>query len=193
MFHLALTGGIAAGKTVVCNILEILGGVVYYSDIRARKLMESDHALRNTLIDYFGDSLYIDGCLNKTFLRDKILNDKAAQAFVDSVVHPVVLNDYFSWRDTCEARFSVIETALLPRLNITYEFNSVLVVTAPDELRLHRIMARDACSESEAKAKLAAQPDQQVYCQLAHYVIINDGDRFVSTQVIGILKKLNIV
>ncbi|NLA23785.1 MAG: dephospho-CoA kinase [Bacteroidales bacterium] len=192
MKHLAITGGIATGKSLICKIFETLGASVYYSDVKAKLLMVSNFQIKKELIDYFGEAVYENNELNKVFLANKIFNNEADRRYVDSIVHPVVIDDYLQWRETNSAKFTIMESALVPKLNIENLFDKIITVSSPEAIRVGRIMRRDAVSIDDAMTKIKSQTSEDMYNLISDYIILNDEQTFLTPQVLEIYKGLNL-
>jgi len=96
-YKIGITGGIGSGKTTACVVFETLGIPVYYADIRAKQLMNTDPELKAALTGFFGKKIYRDGELDRRKMANIIFNDKTALEKVNSWVHPAVARDFEQW------------------------------------------------------------------------------------------------
>lgn len=188
--HAAVTGGIASGKTMVCKIIACFGIDIYYSDARAARMMECDDRIITALKQYFGEDIYCDSKLNKTVLAHRIFENDIDRAFVDSVVHPVVLSDYFEWRKHTHNSITIIETALLPRLSALSDLHEVIYVRSPLDLRMKRLIERNSISPEMASRRVAAQVAEAEYINTATHIIENNEKRLLFTQVVSVLEQI---
>ncbi len=97
MLKIGLTGGIGSGKTIVANILKKLEISVYNADERAKQLTNNDAKIKKTLVGKFGNSLYKKNKLDKKMLSKLIFGNSENLEFVNSIIHPIVMQDYEKW------------------------------------------------------------------------------------------------
>ncbi len=177
MKKIGITGGIGTGKTTVCKMLEKLGVPVYYADDRAKWLMHHDENLKNSLIDAFGDNVYDStGQLDRAYLGGIVFNDRSKLDILNSIVHPAVFQDGKLWQEEQEARgvpYSLKEAALLFETGSYQLLDKIIVVAAPEEIRIKRVMSRDNISREEVLARINKQMPQAEKIQRADYVIEN--------------------
>ena len=143
--QIGITGGIGSGKSLVCRIFSRFGIPVYDADRRAKSLMTTDGILISQIMKEFGDLSYDEkGELNRTYIAAKVFSDEGQLGKLNSLVHPRVAVDYQNWltehKDAC---YVVKEAALLFEAGSNKLMDKVIVVTAPEELRIQRVLARD--------------------------------------------------
>ena len=190
MNHLtAITGGIGSGKSVVCNVLRTLGYEVYDCDLRARAIMEGDEALKKRLADAFGnDIINEDGSLNRQALGAIVFNDPEKLEALNAMVHGAVKDDIVAWRTDHSKRTRLfIETAILYQSGLDKMVDDIWEVTAPEEIRIARVIARNNLTAAQVRARIAAQrfPVPAQHPPVRH--IINDGHRPLLPQILEIL------
>jgi dephospho-CoA kinase len=178
LLKLGITGGIGSGKTTVCAIFERLGVPVYYSDKRAKDLMEEDKQLVLQIRNLFGESAYNeDKSLNRVYIAEQVFGNESKLLALNELVHPAVKKDYESWASILENKgypYCIKEAALLVESGSYKDLDKLIVVTAPIEDRISRVIARDGTTAEQVKKRIDAQlPDEQKL-KLADYVIIND-------------------
>ena len=184
MFKIGLTGGIGSGKTTVCKIFEILGIPVYYSDDKAKELMQNDAVLISTLKQNFGENIY-----NKTNILDRealsaiVFKDKSALEKLNSIVHPVVLKNFDSWYLEKKSDYVILESAILFDTGINKLLDKIICVYAPIELRIMRINKRDGIPPAKAMERIKNQLHDYNILQLSDFVIINNEQESVINQV----------
>lgn len=178
MIQVGITGGIGSGKSTVCNIFERLGVPVYYADLRAKQLMEDDKTLRNEIKSNFGEEAYNnDNSLNRVYLSSLVFNNEDKLLLLNSLVHPIVQNDYKSWVSILDSKnypYCLKEAALLVETGSFKMLDKLIVVSAPLEDRIGRVMARDNASREQVLNRINAQLPEAEKIQLAHFVIYND-------------------
>lgn len=169
-----LTGPIGSGKSAVSALLEKRGIPVYDSDARTKRLYDIVPGLVTELESALGMPLRTtEGKLDRRLLASVIFADDAARETVEGIVYPAVLQDFIRWRDSQEAPFVVLESAvILSKPAFDGIADAVVVVTAPKEMRLSRVMARDGASEADILRRMAAQ---EVPEDKADVTIINAG------------------
>jgi dephospho-CoA kinase len=185
-----ITGGIGSGKSVVSKLLETMEIPVYNSDTEAKKLTESSLFVRGKLSEKFGNQLYSNGKLNKTFLADLIFNSSEHLAFVNSVIHPEVYKDFLTWKQKYVAFPMLgIESAILFESGFDQFVNFKIVVSAPLELRIERLRKRENLDEIAILNRIKNQMSEEEKINQADYVIINDDIQPIIPQVENILKE----
>jgi len=178
LIKVGITGGIGSGKTTVCAIFERLGVPVYYSDKRAKDLMQEDKQLVLQIRNLLGESAYNeDKSLNRVFIAEQVFGNESKLLALNELVHPAVRKDYESWASILENKgypYCIKEAALLVESGSYKDLDKLIVVTAPVEDRISRVIARDGTTAEQVKKRIDAQlPDEQKL-KLADYVIIND-------------------
>lgn len=182
----AITGGIGSGKSYVCKRLACRGIEVYDCDAAAKRLMRTDTVLQRSLSALVGQDLFPDGVLQKRLLAAYLLQSEANKQAVNAVVHPAVARDFE------ESGFDWLESAIYfdSGFHARVYINKVVCVTAPDEIRVARIMQRDGIGRDKALAWLASQlPQDEVRCR-SDYEIVNDGVADIDIQLEQIIGEL---
>ena len=190
MFKIGLTGGIGSGKSVVAGIFEVLGIPVYYADIEARKIMESDEELKDSIVLLFGKQAYENGRLNRAFLAEKIFNAPALRMQLNELVHPKTILHAEDWFAKQQAPFSIKEAALIFESGSEKKLDTVIGVTAPLELKVKRIMKRDGIIREAALARINSQMDEVEKMKRCDYVIDNNELNLLTPQVIAVYEAL---
>lgn len=177
-FVIALTGGVAAGKSEVARRFVALGVKVHDADVAARAVVEPGEPALTEIEFVFGpDILNADGTLDRRAMRERVFADADARAKLEAIVHPRV-NEWLRRRvATDRGAYCMLAIPLLAETWPQYAFvDRVLVVDAPDEVRIARLMQRDQVTREQAAQTLAAQVARERRLALAHDVIVNDGD-----------------
>jgi dephospho-CoA kinase len=184
--QVGVTGGIGSGKTLVCQIFKTLGAPVYDSDSRAKMLMTTDGILISAIQKEFGSlSFFPDGTLNRKFLADQVFQDEERRKKLDQIVHPRVAEDYAKWLNIQSFAYVVKEAALLVETGSYKTLDKTIVVTAPDELRIRRVLGRDAHrTEQMVRDIINSQMPQQEKANKADFVVVNDELTAVLPQVL---------
>ena len=178
MIKVGITGGIGSGKTTVCEIFERLCVPVYYADKQAKYLMETDKKLREAIRQLFGDEAFdSENNLNRAFIAGIVFKDEEKLLALNALVHPAVKADYDSWNAILarkEYPYSLKEAALLVESGSYKDLDKLIVVSAPLEDRIKRVMARDNITAEQVKARIDAQLPESEKVKLADYVIDNN-------------------
>ncbi|NOX86929.1 MAG: dephospho-CoA kinase [Chlorobi bacterium] len=191
MIKVALTGNIGSGKSIVTRIFRTMGVPVFIADIEARMLYYREDVkeiIRQKLGDRVFDS---DGEIDTKALADVIFSDKEALITVNNIIHPLVYREYQNWLDLYRNEpYTIHESAILYENNLISRYDKVIVVTAPEALRLRRVMERDGVTGEEVRARMANQWPEEEKAKRADFVIINDGEHFLIPQILEIDKTL---
>ena len=161
MYKIGVTGGIGSGKSTVCELLRDRGVAVYDSDSRAKQLMAESEALREQLIAAFGAECYNAEGLNRAFLASKVFGNEEALQQLNSIVHPAVRADFQIWAEQQQSPYVVLEGAILFEAGFEDTVDAVVMVYAPESLRIERAMKRDNATEQQIRARIAAQMDDE--------------------------------
>jgi dephospho-CoA kinase len=190
MKRIGLSGGIGSGKSYVAEILEKMGFPVYYSDARAKALTDTHPHIKSELIKRFGSTIYEDGVLNRKALASLIFDSDADRLFVNNLIHPIVRADFDAWCAQQHSSLVFNEAAILFETGAYKQFDGTLLVVAPLDLRIQRVMQRDRCNEEEVRERIKAQwPDEQKI-PLATSVITSNGILPLVSQVEGSVQTL---
>ncbi|MXV52500.1 dephospho-CoA kinase [Pedobacter sp. HMF7647] len=186
MKKIGITGGIGSGKTTVCKFFEILGIPVFYADTAAKQVMDSDLLLKSGLIDAFGKDVFNHDGLNRKHLANIVFNDKGKLQLLNSLVHPAVFRSFDAWVAGQNAPYVLKEAALLFESGSYKACDETILVKAPLELKLKRVIKRDSISAEEVKARMDRQMSDQEKAKLSGHLIINDELNLVIPQVLSL-------
>ena len=191
MISIAITGGIGSGKTYVSNLLQELGVPIYNTDNEAKRLMLSDEGIRRDLITLLGTDVYRDGVLNKPMLVSFLFADSENAARINGIVHPRVKDDFRRWLEY-HADYEIVglESAILYEAGFEDVVDVVVMIYAPEALRIERAMKRDQATEAQIRERMAAQMDDEYKRSLADYVIYTDGTIPLDLQLSRLLTQL---
>jgi len=190
MIKIGITGGIGSGKSVVSNLLALEGIPVYRADDESKRLTDSSPVIRKELIALFDDSIFINGRLDRQRLASQIFDNETLLKKVNGIIHPKVKKDFQQWVAKQTSACCALESAILFEANFEQEVDVVLMVYAPVELRLMRVQKRDGVPEAEIIKRMSRQMPDDLKCEKAHFVIINDDIQQVIPQVENFLKTL---
>ena len=188
MLKIGITGNIGGGKTTVSKIFEVLGIPVFYADDAAKQVMTTDPILIATLKSAFGkDAYFEDGTLNRKHIAAIVFNDEKQLAKLNSIVHPAVFRAFDTWTAQVKNVPYVLKEAALLFESTSYKMcDHSIMVTAPLELRIQRVMKRDGLTKAEVESRNARQFSEEKKTALADYVIRNDDTELVIPQVLAL-------
>lgn len=181
----AITGGIGSGKSYVCSLLMERGIRVYDCDTAAKRIMRGSAGIQSRLARLIGDSLYAGGRLDKSMMAAYILSSSENAARVNAIVHPAVAEDFLA------SGASFMECAILFESGFDRLVDRVVTVTAPLEVRVRRIMARDNITDEKAREWIACQMPQEEMAHRSDCVICNDGATPLDRQIDKMLEMLS--
>jgi dephospho-CoA kinase len=182
---IGITGGIGSGKSFVCAELARRGIAVYDCDSAAKRIMRSSDSVRTALTQLIGPAAYDgDGRLNKSAVAAFLLASAENAAAIDAIVHPAVADD-FRRSGNCW-----MECAILFETGFNRLVDRVVTVTAPDDVRIRRVMERDGITREKALEWMARQWPQEEVRRRADYEIVNDGVAGIGQQIDELIVKL---
>lgn len=192
MLKIGLTGGIGSGKSYIADIFRHLNISVYVADTRTKELYVESKELKSKMIDAFGKNVYSQsGYINTTYLKELIYNDHEKYKQVNAIVHPIVINDFYKWcEDKKDEKYIIKESAILFETGLYRKLDKTILIIAPEELRLKRIQKRDIDLVEEIKKKIKAQWTDDAKLKFADYLINNDENSLLLSQVLSIHNKL---
>ncbi len=193
ILQLGITGGIGTGKSTVCKIFETLGIAVYDADSRAKMVMITDKILKQELKNAFGEEVYLNeneinrDYLVKTVFSNQNNNDNSKVELLNSIVHPAVGRDYQNWynENAAKSPYLLKEAALMFESDSYKVLDAIIVVHAPLEERIKRILQRDSHrSEEQIKAIISKQLPESEKLKRADFVIYNDASHSLIKQIL---------
>ena len=190
---IGITGGIGSGKTIVCEIFKLLGIPVFQADFVAGKLINSDAVIRSELISRYGNDIYqTDRKVNREKLAGIIFNDDAELEKVNKIIHPVVRNEFMNWVKNQEAEYVIHEAAILFESGFYKMMDAAILVTAPEEMRIERVIKRNGLTRENVVSRIAKQWPDSEKRKFATFELINDNKSLLIPQIIEIDNKIKI-
>lgn len=190
---LGVTGGIGSGKSYVSSSLRLRGIPVFDSDSEAKKLMLEDRAIVSSLKNLLGNDVYIAGNLNKPLLASYIFSSPENALKVNSIVHPRVKQAFLRWADECFMRgcnVVAIESAILFEAGFDDIVDRVVMINAPLEIRISRVMLRDNVTRDKVMERINSQmPDEEKMLK-SDFIIMNDGIMSLDVQIDKLISSL---
>ncbi len=187
MYKVGLTGGIGSGKTTVSKVFATLGVPVFYADIVASQIIYRNETVIEKLKEWYGNSIYLDnGSLNKERFAIIIFNNEADRLKVNALIHPLVIDKFNEWAEQQKCQYVINEAALHFETGNHRNLSCIITVTAPADLRLQRIEARDNRPAELIKKIMAQQLSEDYKTSRSNFVINNSGHLPVLPQVLQI-------
>lgn len=191
MFKVGITGGIGSGKSTVCGYLEKMFAVpVYYADIHAKRLMTGDENVVSEIRSIFGDKAYIDGVLDRNYISSVVFSDPAMLTRLNEAVHHAVMEDFRRWALSQNSPYVVCEAAILIESGWNKEMDLVIVVEAPLEERVRRVVLRDGVTPEKVMERISAQTDDDSRRAYADIVVITDDSVSKENMVSALHKRI---
>lgn len=188
MLKIGVTGGIGSGKSYICNVFKHIGIPVYNSDVHSNILVENDKRIIKKMKELFGNEIYNSfGHLNKSKISDIIFNNETDRKKVNSIIHPVVLENFIEWTEYYEnTPFIIFESALLFESNFSKSMDKIICITAPIEERIERIIKRDKISVENIKKIINAQITDEIRISKSNYIINSSNSEMKLPKIIEI-------
>lgn len=185
--RVGITGGIGSGKSTICRIFESLGVPVYDADYWAKWLLNHNSALKSAVVKIFGPEAYdADGNYNRPWVAQQAFNNPEKLAALNAVAHPAVEEHARNWHEakTRDGHpYTLKEAALMIESGSYKHLDFLIVVSAPEAVRIERVVKRDGVSEAQVRARMRHQLPEAEKLALADFVILNDGQNSLIRQV----------
>ncbi len=189
MIKIGLTGGIGSGKTTVAKIFETLGIPVYYADDRTKHLMNTDEALKASIIQHFGNDAYKNGELDRKYLAGIVFSNKEKLELLNSLTHPITILDADEWMKQQTTAYTIKEAALLFESGAAEQLDYIIGVYAPQHIRVERVVKRDKLPVEDVMKRISRQIDEEMKMKLCDFIIKNNDQQLVIPQVLELHKR----
>ena len=191
MKRIGITGNIGSGKSLVCKIFNHLGINTFFSDEETKKLYLLPD-IKEQILNYFNDEVYFkDGSLNKKLLSYHLFQNPKALQFIETILYPKLNETFDRWCKRQSSDFVLFESAILFEKKFESQFDKIIFVSAPEDVRLQRAMLRDNCNEENVRSRMRLQWDEETKIQKSDFVIINDGKKMLVPQAVKIWEIIN--
>ncbi len=187
---IGLTGGIGSGKTTIAKMFEALGIPVYYADYEAKKIMQSSGIIKDKLVELFGEQSYKNEDLNRSFIANIVFKDRNKLSKLNKIVHPEVNKHFRDWVIKQSAAYVIQENAILFENDNQNKFDFIITVTAPQKIKIERVISRDKTSKDLVLARMKNQLEDSIKIKNSDFVINNTDLHQSKNQVIRIHKDL---
>jgi len=168
-----LTGGIGSGKSTIAKEFATLGISVFNSDEQAKVLIANNAQVKKRIIAAFGEEAYQNGEYNRTYIAQIVFNNSEKLTILNGIVHPALAEYFKQWTKKQTSSYVLKEAAILFESGNYKDCDYIITVTAPEEVRIARVMARDHCTEAQVRARMAQQWSDAQRIALSNAVIEN--------------------
>ena len=187
MLKVGITGGIGSGKTIVCRIFGLLGIPVFSADIQAKVLMDTEPEIKNKLTKRFGNNIYNNGVLNRPLLASVIFCNENELTFVNSLIHPLVRESFKEWcTQYKDCDYVLHEAAILFESGLYKDLDRIILIDAPEDTRIQRVIKRDGTNPESVKARIRKQMPAEQKKEMSDYIINNDGNKLIIPEILHI-------
>lgn len=192
MIKLGVTGGIGSGKSTVCEIFRLLGVPIYEADAEARILQNSHPQIVSELKQVFGDDIYDDtNQLKRKKLASLVFGNPELLAKLNQIVHPKVRKHFLDWLESHKTSpYIVYEAAILFESGFYRNMDKILLVTAPEALRISRVIARDTVTEAEVRRRIGNQLPEDEKRRLADAILDNNNQQLLIPKIVELDRNL---
>ena len=170
----------------MARIFRVLGIPVFEADAVGRSVLDRDGSARDAVIARFANAVQASGHLDRKVIAEIVFKDKQALADLNAIIHPAVRGEYRRWRDRQTGPYTIMEAAVVAPEDVKKTFDKVIVVSAPEAMRIQRVMQRDGVGEEAVLARMKNQIDEEIRTAMADHSIVNDGVQLVIPQVLRI-------
>lgn len=190
MIRIGITGGMGAGKSVISEMMRCLGIPVYDADIASKKILNSNTKVKTQLIELLGEEIFSNGQLNRPLMAQLIFNNNELLLKTNAIIHPAVFDDFIAWSEAQNKEVVACETAILFESGMVSYFDSILMVSAPLEIRIERCLKRNNFTREQVLERIAKQMDESKKTELSDFVIDNDNRKALYPQLKNFLNNL---
>jgi dephospho-CoA kinase len=188
MLKIGITGGIGSGKTTVCRIFELLNVPIYYADEASKKLLVSDPGIKKEIVAVFGEEVLDEQqAISRKKIAERVFGNESELKKLNAIMHPAVALHFESWlKDHASQPYILKEAAIMFESGAYRQMDKIITVSAPEELRIARVLNRDVTTKEEIQRRIQAQLSEEERIKRSHYVIVNDEQQLVIPQVISL-------
>lgn len=191
MKKICLTGNIGSGKSTIAKAFENLGVPVYHADIEAKKFYNHIKVKEFLQNRFTSHSFYLNNSPDFELLAKLVFTDKQKLTELNQIIHPLVIEDFENWAQVNYGfPYVIMESAIVIENNLQSLFYKTIFISAPEELRIKRVMQRDKVSYNDVMNRISNQWSEEMKIQLSDIVLVNDGSLLIVPKVIEIHNKL---
>ena len=190
MLKIAITGGIGSGKSLVCQVFKTLGIPIFNADAVSNQLVEHDTGLKTSIIKLFGKEAYINNNYNRKYIAHIVFNQAEKLKALNELIHPKAIEAAKQWFEKQQTPYAIKEAAILFESKAEQDIDIIIGVTAPEQIRIERVMQRIGCSKDEVIKRMQQQMPEDEKMKKCNYIIHNDNVTALIPQVLQIHEKL---
>lgn len=190
MLKVAITGGIGSGKSLVCQVFKTLGIPIFNADAVSNQLVENNKELKKAIIKLFGAEAYVNNEYNRKYIGQIVFNNPDKLQLLNDLIHPLAIQAAKQWFEKQQAPYAIKEAAILFESNAQQDIDIVIGVTAPEPLRIERVMQRTGYSKDEVIKRIQLQMPEVEKMAKCDYVIQNDNNTAIIPQLLRIHEAL---
>lgn len=192
MLKIGLTGNIGSGKSIVSRIFSVLGVPVYNADSEAKRIMDSEEVIPMVIGVFGKEIINSDHSVNKKMLAEIVFKDNNKLEKLNSIIHPLVMNDFNIWcQKFSDKKYVINESAILVETALYKLFDKLITVISPEDMRIERVMKRDNCEKEKVLARINNQLPEKDKTKVSDFVITNNEKDLLIPQVLLINKTLS--
>lgn len=169
-----LTGGIGSGKTTIANLFALHFSIpIYIADTKAKELVANNKQLQQEIVALLGEEAFVEGRYNTSFVAQEVFSNKKKLDKLNAIIHPYVQQDFLQWKQSQQAPYVIKEAAILFESGSYRDCDFIIMVTAPLEERIKRVMLRDKIDRETVEKRIKNQWNDEKKIELSTFVIEN--------------------
>lgn len=169
-----LTGGIGSGKTTIANLFALHFSIpIYIADTKAKELVANNKQLQQEIVTLLGEEAFVEGRYNTAFVAKEVFSNKDKLDKLNAIIHPYVQQDFLQWKQSQQAPYVIKEAAILFESGSYRDCDFIIMVTAPLEERIERVMLRDKIDRETVEKRIKNQWNDEKKIELSTFVIEN--------------------
>ena len=169
-----LTGGIGSGKTTIANLFALHFSIpIYIADTKAKELVANNKQLQQEIVALLGEEAFVEGRYNTSFVAQEVFSNKEKLDKLNAIIHPYVQQDFLQWKQSQQAPYVIKEAAILFESGSYRDCDFIIMVTAPLEERIKRVMLRDKIDRETVEKRIKNQWNDEKKIELSTFVIEN--------------------
>jgi dephospho-coA kinase len=169
-----LTGGIGSGKTTIANLFALHFSIpIYIADTKAKELVANNKQLQQEIVALLGEEAFVEGRYNTAFVAQEVFSNKEKLDKLNAIIHPYVQHDFLQWKQSQQAPYVIKEAAILFESGSYRDCDFIIMVTAPLEERIKRVMLRDKIDRETVEKRIKNQWNDEKKIELSTFVIEN--------------------
>ena len=169
-----LTGGIGSGKTTIANLFALHFSIpIYIADTKAKELVANNKQLQQEIVTLLGEEAFVEGRYNTAFVAQEVFSNKEKLDKLNAIIHPNVQQDFLQWKQYQQAPYVIKEAAILFESGSYRDCDFIIMVTAPLEERIKRVMLRDKIDRETVEKRIKNQWNDEKKIELSTFVIEN--------------------